>query len=738
LLASWSEISAHSTWIVAALITVIGLFIIGRTDTLRFSFTRMWAIAGVCFDESIRKRILLITPLAVVGVIAITQFQRAFDEQDAMRQSIKICIFATGLVVILTSLILACTNLPKEIESRVIFTIVTKPTTRLELILGKIIGFARVSAAVVLIMGLFTWGYMRLASGQKRQQITYRLSEGEMSDTERARLTEYQSTGLLTARKYWLADELGIFGAVPDPAAQTRVISNGAEEDCIVSYAVDRRNFFGPPQEDLEDWANSGIGQFGLVIRLNVTTQRTGKATDQTDSTPPLTQIGPFLSPQGATTQPGELLPPRVGFEILDDTRSSIINTNQFLEATTAAELFQKISDLLAKDGKLNESSNAGLTRLTKPATMPDGTTEQTAYAWLPPKTAIQIFNQPLINIRIIPASDKTNYLIGPRPLDLFVPKPVNGQLALEAPAVTAIPPLPGPDGAPEQLAFRGRIGIRLDQEIQGAVNGSGPVAAFLFRHAPTVDSGDATVQFQVNLDVQRSNSDVEAGNEDPTKLNLKVVDFANKKTTSIDPMPIENHRPAFFSVPASMISGGNFAIVLQCMNDTDTLGLTPDSLQMIQARDSFEFNLLKSLLVIWMMSVLVISLAILCSTFLSWPIAVVLTVLILMGHWGVDQLADASGPGLGPQLVSDFKLGDNDAPVAKVVSTSVEALTGGLTLLARALPDTSQFDAVGEIQQGVSIAPATILNALGVLVAFAIPASVLAYLVMRNKEVAP
>ena len=205
ILADGSWISNNWGWLIAAGVVVLGLGIFGPADTRRFSFKRTWAISSVCFAESIRKRILWITPLAIVGVIGITQFQRAFDEQDAVRQSVKICLFATGLVVVLTTIILACTNIPKEIESRVVYTVMTKPVTRLELVLGKVIGFSRVALAMVLIMGVFTWIYMRITSVQKQQQIAYRLNEGDISDTERARLGEYQKTGLLTARSFWTA-----------------------------------------------------------------------------------------------------------------------------------------------------------------------------------------------------------------------------------------------------------------------------------------------------------------------------------------------------------------------------------------------------------------------------------------------------------------------------------------------------------------------------------------------------
>ena len=58
-------------WIVSGVIVVFGLLIVGASDAKRFSFARAWAISGVCFDESIRKRVLWIAPLAIIGVIGL-------------------------------------------------------------------------------------------------------------------------------------------------------------------------------------------------------------------------------------------------------------------------------------------------------------------------------------------------------------------------------------------------------------------------------------------------------------------------------------------------------------------------------------------------------------------------------------------------------------------------------------------------------------------------------------------
>src|SRR5215218_7504097 len=186
--------SNHLNWLLFAAAVIAGV-VVGYGDLLRLSFRRIWAISGVCFDESIRRRILWITPLAILGVIIVSQLQRPLDEQDAIRQTIKFCLFATGLVVAITTIILACTNLPREIENRVIYTIVTKPTTRLEIVLGKVLGFARVSAVILLIMGAFTLGYLKLREWRTRAWIRDQLAAGAVDVQLRPAFQLYADNG---------------------------------------------------------------------------------------------------------------------------------------------------------------------------------------------------------------------------------------------------------------------------------------------------------------------------------------------------------------------------------------------------------------------------------------------------------------------------------------------------------------------------------------------------------------
>jgi hypothetical protein len=578
-------------------------------------------------------------------------------------------------------------------------------------------------------MGLFTWVYMRFSASQKRQQITYRLKEGEASDTEAARLTEYNRSGLLTARSFWSPDELNMYGSPPDPKSRYRVISNDGEEDVLAGFLMDRSIAFGPPQPDVQDWAHEGIGTNGMVIRATISTKRTGPGEREPITGGPM---GPVFGKQPTSG----FVQPRIGIDVMDDAFNDIVPSAQLVGATTPAELIANIAEF-EKAMKINPQHSAGGVRLSEPVKQVDGTEVQYAYAWVPHEQAILLFNRPKFFVRIIGSSAHVDYLIGPKPVSCFVPQFSVQGISIDGAGTTEIPAYPGPDKQPQELVFRGKLGLHFDQEMAGGKDAPTATATYEFHNAPPPVLLDNDIPFQLNVEVDRSNSAIESGHEDATRLDVTVVDLATGKKTHLDhPVLVESRFPTFFGIPADSVTSGNYQILMHCLNDSQTVGLMPGSLQLVQSQQLFEINLIKSLAIIWMMSILVIVLAVLCSTFLSWPIAIVLTVMILLGHWGVDQLADASGPGLGRQIVNDFKF--TDVALSNVVSNGVDKLSAALNQLSKVLPDTSKFDAIEDIEQGVSISSGRLLEAFAVMIGFGAPGLVLAYVILRGKEVAP
>ena len=203
-------------WVGAAAIIVLGLFVYGWRDLIRLHWRRIWAISGVVVTECMRRRVLWLTPLAIVGVVIVSQFQIATGgPEDAIRQTTKFCIFASGLLVGMTAIILASTSLPREIENRVIYTIVTKPTTRLEIILGKVLGFSRVSGMIILIMGAFTLGYLEFRARPLIADIKTELESLPSDSPKRAADVYYVNSGLLGTRSIEWSDDMQIYAEPP-------------------------------------------------------------------------------------------------------------------------------------------------------------------------------------------------------------------------------------------------------------------------------------------------------------------------------------------------------------------------------------------------------------------------------------------------------------------------------------------------------------------------------------------
>src|SRR5450432_3922246 len=254
----------NAQWTVPAVIVLLGLFVYGFRDLLRFSFKRAWAISGVCFDESIRRRVLWITPLAIVGVILVSQFQRPADEQDAIRQTTKFALFATGMLVTITGVILACTNLPREIETRVIYTIVTKPTTRLEIVIGKVIGFSKVSLTILFIMGVFTLGYLHLQQWRMTRDISQRLAAGAVDPLARSTYEYWAQEGLLVSRTLEQPGDIEIFSREPVANDTKRWFFGAGEGDIVVPFEIT------PEQLTPNGVPNAPPGSAGMIVRAQL------------------------------------------------------------------------------------------------------------------------------------------------------------------------------------------------------------------------------------------------------------------------------------------------------------------------------------------------------------------------------------------------------------------------------------------------------------------------------------
>lgn len=704
---------------IAAAVIVLAALAIGYRDVGRFRLRRVRAIAGVCFAESIRRKILWITPLAIVGVVAVSQFARPADEQDAIRQTLKYSLFAAGLIVIVAAVILAATNLPREIESRVIFTIVTKPTTRLEIVLGKVAGFASVSAAILLIMGLFTYGYLSVRSAAMVRSIRQSLEAGTADPQRVAELRVYAQDGLLNTRALEWPARLQIYSREPDPDG-TRWMGGGRQQFYTVPFHLSEQEV-----ERIVDLAKHGNAVYlSTKVKIDRHEPSADERADLEASRPPIEgetlAAGPQL-PVEAATRPTDSLPlpaPQVSFAIFNIKSHSGI----------AADLINATRTVFATDAG-RPAPLEGMKEFRLP---------------LDPAALVEVLAVPDFYVEVNAATTTIDYGVDANSTALIV---VDPRAPGSPPLLRIAPsdPRDKPEGVasaaaePEFFSRFGRVGMQI--RGQPPEEGEGSVGIFHFNNASVDPGPDGRMGLQLKLAVERG-GDLDAVRIIASKASIQVRNRQSGMLFGAGEVEPETSRLSYAQVPAEAVAGGDFDVLIRGRTPGQWLGLhgpesTTPSVALVKSTDSFAFNLAKSLFLLWLLSVLVVIIAIFCSTFLSWPIAIVLTLMLLLGRWGVDQLGEAIAAGSERSTVQDIFNPQNQAARTALTGT-VGGLSTALRTIATVLPDVTTFPVIEDIGRGVSIPRAKVLKALGTVGWYGVPLVMLTYLILRRKEVAP
>ncbi len=123
---------------------------------------RIVAIGRNTFTELVRQKVFYFLLLFALLVIGNSAFVSKFSFQEEFQMLKDVALGAMSVFLCLLAILTTAMLLPRDLEDRTIFTILSKPVPRYEYLLGKLLGVLILLTFSALIMGLFFLGVLLL------------------------------------------------------------------------------------------------------------------------------------------------------------------------------------------------------------------------------------------------------------------------------------------------------------------------------------------------------------------------------------------------------------------------------------------------------------------------------------------------------------------------------------------------------------------------------------------------
>lgn len=118
-----------------------------------FSPGRIWALARNTLTELIRLKIFYFLIIFAGLLIAVPAFLLQLPFQDQFQMLKDVSLGAMSIFSSLLAIVATAGLLPKDIEDRTLYTILAKPVSRLEYLIGKLMGVVLLLFVSMLLMG---------------------------------------------------------------------------------------------------------------------------------------------------------------------------------------------------------------------------------------------------------------------------------------------------------------------------------------------------------------------------------------------------------------------------------------------------------------------------------------------------------------------------------------------------------------------------------------------------------
>lgn len=131
------------------------------------------AIAQNTFREVVRNRIFIVLILMSSALTSLVLAMSSVSLNEEQRVVVDVGFFLVSSLTVILSILLGGNMVHKELERKTIYTILSKPISRYEFILGKYLGNILVSFVLVAILGSLLGGCLSIVGGDVSNTFIY-------------------------------------------------------------------------------------------------------------------------------------------------------------------------------------------------------------------------------------------------------------------------------------------------------------------------------------------------------------------------------------------------------------------------------------------------------------------------------------------------------------------------------------------------------------------------------------
>ena len=659
-----------------------------RTDRrMGRGWTRVWAVARATMFEAWAGRVWLLPVLWLGAGLLLILAVRPFDESERIPLYIKMLLSSQETLLLLMMWVMACVSLPRERERKILITNASKPLSRLEIVLGKIVGFSTISALALLVMGLASLVILQVSDMRLRGRAlaAYELQKQDFNKTlvtPSEGLKQLSEEGSLFAYNYINVPKDGGMNvgvlAIPRDANQPpiRYFVGGTNEKAIYHFGprLEAPEFIMPAPPGRRPYF---VFYFPCEIMAN--------------PPPAKIQLQVTAYASGPST-------PQVKQITLDDSFQA------YWEPDQPDQLYSTF------DNDFNITKDRGLVTIEVTCITPGVYLRVLEGANPDPKTGE------------VPSGTESNIEFSNRIYEYDQRFPPRTYFPLARPSVRA-------------QEYRQR------QQISGLKSGQFDHEQAIYRFSGASLRNvpvDADGMFQLSMQLETDKSD---NPQDPTFAGIRVRSIDRTGVPDFEDTRIEVHEKRVWSikVPAANLGDkdptkrGDMVVMVYCATPGHAISLIEDSIRIELPQTPFFVNFFKSEAVIFLEAVLLITLSVACSVRVGWPIALFCSGIGYLFGYFVEFIASLQDyGGLGALNYSTF---GHNAVLYHFFDTAASYLWLVLGFISILFPNFNQFQPIQYIGTLQNM-PWSVLagNAFDALV-FSIPFVALAYLLFRKQE---